>query len=222
MNQKSLKLVNIILLVCAAVCLLCYDHFRGLWLKGVTSSWFVLLGTVNLFSLRKQPGVPIRFLIFMEIGLLCGMIADILLGKVFLAGIIVFALGHVLYLVAFYSLEKFSLRDLKFILPLAAVSLFVVVGTPWITVRDPLLRKMLLGYAAIIAAMLGKSLSNLLRKPCLFRWLLAVGSILFWFSDLALAVDIFGQSSRLTWIFCSYCYWPAQNILAHSLFHVKK
>lgn len=222
MNQKSLKLVNILLLVCATVCLLCYDHFRGLWLKGVTSSWFVLLGTVNLFSLRKQPEVPLRFLIFMEIGLLCGMIADILLGKVFLAGIIVFALGHVLYLVAFYSLEKFSLRDLKFILPLAAVSLFVVVGTPWITVKDPLLRKMLLGYAAIIAAMLGKSLSNLLRKPCLFRWLLAVGSILFWFSDLALAVDIFGQSSRLTWIFCSYCYWPAQNILAHSLFHVKK
>ena len=222
MNQKSLKLVNIILLVCAAVCLLCYDHFRGLWLKGVTSSWFVLLGTVNLFSLRKQPEVPLRFLIFMEIGLLCGMIADILLGKVFLAGIVVFALGHVLYLAAFYSLEKFSLRDLKFILPLAAVSLFVVVGTPWITVRDPLLRKMLLGYAAIIAAMLGKSLSNLIRKPCLFRWLLAVGSILFWISDLALAVDIFGQSSRLTWIFCSYCYWPAQNILAHSLFHVKK
>lgn len=222
MNQKSLKLVNILLLVCAAVCLLCYDHFRGLWLKGVTSSWFVLLGAVNLFSLRKQPGVPLRFLIFMEIGLLCGMIADVLLGKVFLVGIIVFALGHVLYLVAFYSLEKFSLRDLKFILPLAAVSLFVVVGTPWITVKDPLLRKMLLGYAAIIAAMLGKSLSNLLRKPCLFRWLLAVGSILFWFSDLALAVDIFGQSSRLTWIFCSYCYWPAQNILAHSLFHVKK
>ena len=222
MNQKSLKLVNILLLVCAAVCLLCYDHFRGLWLKGVTSSWFVLLGAVNLFSLRKQPGVPLRFLIFMEIGLLCGMIADVLLGKVFLVGIIVFALGHVLYLVAFYSLEKFSLRDLKFILPLAAVSLFVVVGTPWITVKDPLLRKMLLGYAAIIAAMLGKSLSNLLRKPCLFRWLLAVGSILFWFSDLALAVDIFGQSSRLTWILCSYCYWPAQNILAHSLFHVKK
>ena len=222
MNQKSLKLVNIILLVCAAVCLLCYDHFRGLWLKGVTSSWFVLLGTVNLFSLRKQPEVPLRFLIFMEIGLLCGMIADILLGKVFLAGIVVFALGHVLYLAAFYSLEKFSLRDLKFVLPLAAVSLFVVVGTPWITVKDPLLRKMLLGYAAIIAAMLGKSLSNLIRKPCLFRWLLAVGSILFWFSDLALAVDIFGQSSRLTWIFCSYCYWPAQNILAHSLFHVKK
>ena len=222
MNQKSLKLVNIILMVCAAVCLLCYDHFRGLWLKGVTSSWFVLLGTVNLFSLRKQPEVPLRFLIFMEIGLLCGMIADILLGKVFLAGIVVFALGHVLYLAAFYSLEKFSLRDLKFVLPLAAVSLFVVVGTPWITVKDPLLRKMLLGYAAIIAAMLGKSLSNLIRKPCLFRWLLAVGSILFWFSDLALAVDIFGQSSRLTWIFCSYCYWPAQNILAHSLFHVKK
>ena len=66
---------------------------------------------------------------------------------------------------------------------------------------------------------LGKAIGNLIRRPNLFRWLLALGSFLFWFSDLVLAVDMFGQSSRLTWILCSYAYWPAQNILAHALYH---
>lgn len=42
---------------------------------------------------------------------------------------------------------------------------------------------------------------------------------MFWFSDLMLAIDMFGKSSRLVWILCSYSYWPAQNLLAHALYH---
>ncbi len=217
LQQKQFKQANILLLVCAMACLVCYDIFGGLWLKGVTSGWFVLLGSVNLWAARKQR--PLLFFLLIEAGLICGMCADILLGVAFFAGVGVFALGHILYLAAFCVLEKFCLRDLKIILPLALVSVFLVFGTPWITVRDPLLRKMLLGYALIISAMLGKAVSNLVCCPSLFRRLLVVGSALFWFSDLILAVDMFGQSSRLTWILCSYCYWPAQNILAHSLYH---
>lgn len=218
MQSKSLKYTNIILLACAFVCLVCYDIFGGLWLKGVTSSWFVLLGAVNLWSARKLEWKRLRFLLLMEAGLFCGMCADVLLGVIFFAGIGVFALGHVLYLVAFYTLEKFSRRDLLIIAPLAAISMFVVVGTPWITVEDPVLQKSLLGYAVIISGMLGKAISNLIRHPSPARWLLAIGSVMFWFSDLMLAIDMFGQASRLTWVLCSYTYWPAQNLLAHSLY----
>ena len=219
MRNQRLKQVNIALLVCAFVCLICYDHFRGLWLKGVTSSWFVMLGGVNLWAVRRLQWKQQRFFVLMEAGLLCGMCADVLLGVAFFAGIGVFALGHILYLAAFYCLEKVCLRDLWIILPLSLISMFVVVGTPWITVEDPILEKLLLGYALIISAMLGKAISNLIQNPSRYRWLLAIGSVLFWFSDLMLAVDMFGQPSRLTWILCSYSYWPAQNILAHSLFY---
>ena len=222
MKSKSLRYTNIGLLVCAMVCLVCYDIFGGLWLKGVTSSWFVLLGAVNLCSARKLEWKRLRFFLLMEAGLFCGMCADVLLGVAFFAGIGVFALGHVLYLVAFYTLEKFSRQDLWIIVPLAVLSMFLVVGTPWITVEDPVLKKLLLGYAVIISAMLGKAISNLIRHPSPARWLLAIGSVMFWFSDLMLAVDMFGQASRLTWILCSYNYWPAQNILAHSLYHAAK
>ena len=219
MRNVRLKQTNIVLLVCAFVCLVCYDLFGGLWLKGVTSSWFVVLGGVNLWAVRKVQWKQLRFFVLMEAGLICGMCADVLLGVEFFAGIGVFALGHILYLVAFYSLEKSNLRDLRIILPLSLLSIFVVVGTPWITVEDPVLRKLLLGYAVIISAMLGKAISNLVWNPSPYRWLLAIGSVMFWFSDLVLAIDMFGQPSRLIWILCSYSYWPAQNILAHSLFH---
>ena len=220
MNRTRLKNLNIVLMVCAMACLVYYDYAGGLWLKGVTSSWFVMLGCVNLWAARKQK--PLRFYVLMVLGLFCGMCADVLLGKVFFAGVGVFALGHVWYLAAFYCLEKFSLRDLKIILPIAVVSIFCVTGTPWITVEDPVMRKLLLEYAVIISAMLGKSVSNLVCSPSHYRWLLMIGCILFWFSDMMLAVDMFGQPSRLTWILCSYSYWPAQSILAHSLYHAQK
>ena len=222
MTPKSLKTANILLIFCAMACLVYYDIAGGLWLKGVTSSWFVLLGSVNLWAARKENVMSLRFFVLMELGFVCGMCADVLLGLVFYAGVGVFALGHILYLAAFYCLEKFRLRDLRLILPLAAVSMFVVVGTPWIQVEDPFMQKLLLGYALVISAMLGKAWSNLLCSPSTYRWLLAIGSVLFWFSDLILAIDMFGQSSRLTWILCSYSYWPAQSILAHSLFHARK
>ena len=222
LHQKQLQQLNIVLLVSAGLCLVCYDIFGGLWLKGFTSSWFVILGGLNLWAAEKTSRKQLRFFILVEAGLFCGMCADVLLGVAFFAGVGVFALGHVLYLIAFYSLEKFRLLDLKIMVPLAAISVFFVVGTPWITVEDPFLQKTIPLYALLIAVMLGKAISNWVCKPSLFRGLLALGSLLFWISDLVLAVDLFGQSSRLTWIFCSYAYWPAQNILAHSLFHAGK
>ena len=209
-------------MVCAMACLVYYDIRGGLWLKGVTSSWFVLLGGVNLWSARNLRGRQLWFCLLMEAGLFCGMCADVLLGMVFFVGVIVFALGHVLYLIAFCILEDFSRKDLLVILPLTLLSIFFATGTPWITLEDPVLKKLLIGYAVIISAMLGKAVSNLIRKPGLLQRILAVASVLFWFSDLILAIDMFGQSSRLTWILCSYSYWPAQSLLAHALYHAKQ
>lgn len=222
MKKQALLWANVLLLACAGACLVCYDIFGGLWLKGVTSGWFVLLGGVNLLGAGDLKGRKLAFFVLMEAGLVCGMLADVLLGIVFFAGVGVFALGHVLYLLAFGVLERPGLRDLWLTLPVAAVSVFMIVGTPWIRVDDPVMRAMLLGYALVISAMVGKAVSNLTRSPSPFRWLVAVGSVLFWFSDFMLLIDMFGQASRLTWILCSYSYWPAQNLLAHTLYHADR
>lgn len=217
--QQKYKIGNIVLLFCAIVCLVCYDVFGGLWLKGLTSSWFVILGAVNIIYARKMQIKQYLFLLLIEAGLLLGMCADVLLAVVFVFGILSFALGHIMYVIAFYTLEKFCKRDLLIIAPIAAASLFVVAGTPYIQIEDPVLKKMLLGYAIIIACMLGKAISNFVAKKSISRGLMMLGCVMFWISDIMLAVDMFGESSRLTWILCSYNYWPAQSILAFSLFH---
>lgn len=220
MNQTYLtfRRHNQLLLLCAAICLVVYDICGGLWLKGVTSGWFVLLGTVNLIYERKQTGRTFRSSLLLWLGLFAGMCADVLLGIEFYLGVLVFALGHVLYLVAFCLLEKPRLRDWMMILPIAAATVLLVTCMPFLKLDDPMMRKLLIGYAAIIGCMQGKAISNYTRSPSPFRRLLLIGAVLFWFSDLILAVDMFGTGSRLTWILCSYAYWPAQNLLAHSLF----
>lgn len=217
--KQNYKIINIAIFICAIICLICYDIFGGLWLKGFTSSWFVILGLVNLVYARKMQIKQYRFLLLIEVGLLFGMCADVLLAVAFIMGILFFALGHVMYVIAFYALEKFCKRDLLLLIPIAAVSLYVVSGTPYIQIEDPVLKKLLLGYAVIIACMLGKAISNFITKKSISRGLMLLGCAMFWFSDVMLAMDMFGESSRLTWVLCSYNYWPAQCVLAFSLFY---
>lgn len=219
MKRKRLIWINIILLLCAGASLLCYGLFGSLWIKGLTSGWFVVLGGVNLWAFRKLKGQRLRFFLLMAAGLLCGMCADVLLGVEFLAGVAVFALGHGLYLAAFCAIGKFRPRDMVFIAPMAALSLFFLVASPWITVDDPAVKGALSGYALVISAMVGKAVSNLVCRPCLYRWLLAVGSVMFWFSDLMLAMGMFGESASWAWILCGCAYWPGQNVLAHAMMH---
>ena len=217
-TKKTFFIMNIALFVCAILFLIYYDYSGGLWLKGLTILWFVILGGVNLLYAHIQGIKPPLFMISLALGLCCGMLADVLLGIQFFVGLVIFALGHVLYIVAFYTLEKFHLIDLFIMIPVSALSICIITGTPYIQVDDPFMKSMLLGYAVVISCMLGKAVSNAIIRPTLSRVLMLLGSVLFLFSDLMLAVDFFGKTSRLVWALCAYTYWPAQCILALSLF----
>lgn len=217
-KEAAFHIANLILLACAMTCLVLYDIHGGRWLKGVTSSWFVLIGLVNLVCSRiYRTAFAVPRLILS--GLFLGMCADILLGIHFMSGILAFALGHVLYLAAFCFVKRPCRADLLFILPAAAISLLIVTCTPWIRITDPMIRNMLIGYALIIGCMLGKACGNYLSGKTPFALLILTGSALFWFSDVMLAINMFGNGGRLAGQLCCYTYWPAQNILAYSLFH---
>ena len=218
-KNKFLKL-NLLIFIGAMACLVFYDYHGGLWLKGVTSLWFCALGTANLVYAHKIGMKKCGILYIMEAALVMGACADVLLGIEFMVGVALFALGHVIYMAAFFTMEKPRKKDLLFILPLAVFAIFCVTGTPFIQVEDPFMEKMLLAYAVIISCMTGKALSNLQLSKKTSRRIIAVAGVLFLFSDLMLAVDMFGVASRLTWVLCSYTYWPAQNLLAHSMYHI--
>ena len=74
-------------------------------------------------------------------------------------------------------------------------------------------------YALIISCMLGKASANYYRAQSLVTGLLQLGSILFFFSDFMLCLNIFADAPHITNILCLYTYFPGQCILAHSLFH---
>lgn len=210
---------NIILFAGTIICLVIYDICGGIWLKGLTSSWFVALGVTNIVFARKA-GIARRTLLrWILAGLILGMLADVLLGPVFLLGVVFFALGHACYLTAFFKLEKPCRRDLFCIFPCLAATLFLCFCTPFIRVEDPVMRLFLGVYCLILGIMLGKALSNYLVEKSVFRGILLLGAFLFWFSDIILGIDMFGKSSRLTWILCSYSYWPAQAFTAHAMYH---
>lgn len=218
-TQRNFHILNIFLLVCAGVCLVCYDNFGGLWLKGVTSGWFVLLGLVNLGYAWKRKAKNLPFAVLVAAGLFLGLCADVLLGIHFIVGVSAFALGHICYLIAFFTQEKPRWRDLACIAPAALVSVYLVAGTPYIQVEDALLQKLLIGYAVIIGCMLGKAVSNWRGRKSVSGWLIFVGSVMFWFSDVMLAFNMFGSGGHLAALACTYTYWPAQNILAYAIFH---
>ena len=217
--DRKFFIANIAIFSLGILCLIYYDYHGGLWLKGVTSTWFFLHGIINLVYAKKKGFRETKVLNIIEIGLFLGMFADVLLGINFMVGVAAFALGHVFYIVAYNMIEKPRLKDLIFVLPISAISIFIVMGTPFINVEDPIMEKVLIAYAIIISWMLGKALSNLKASKNTFTWIMGVGSLLFLFSDLILAIDMFGESSRLTWILCSYTYWPAQHLLAQSMYH---
>lgn len=218
-THKMFLIWNFLLIVLAMACLVYYDREGGLWLKGVTSAWFVLLGAVNLAFGRKTGRRNVCFLVLVEMALLVTMTADVLLGIHFMLGTVVFALGHIVYFAAFCFLEKPGRRDLCLILLCGAVSLFLALGTPYIRVGNSPMKELLIVYAVVISCMLGKAVGNLIARPSPARWLAAVGGFLFWFSDLMLALNLFGVGGRTAGTLCMYTYWPGQIILAHSLFH---
>lgn len=221
-KNRSARILNFLLLILAMACLFYYDFRGGLMLKGITSSWFALLGVVNLVYARRAASEKARFVWLFVIGLVLSMAADVLLGIHFMAGTALFAAGHLFYFAAYCILERFHAGDLLPIAAVSAISLFCALGTPFIQVDDPALKPLLIGYALIISCMLGKAIGNLLTRQSRTRWLLAIGSVLFWFSDLMLALNLFGSGGHLAGTLCMYTYWPGQYLLAHTLYHFVK
>lgn len=215
-SRRTFRNLNIFLMIAAMGCLVYYDYQGGIFLKGFTSFWFALLGFVNLVYGWKS-GCR-SFLLLLEIGLILSAAADVILWHHFVLGTGIFAVGHLFYFAAFCTAEKIRAGDLIPIGAAAMVSLFAALGTPFIR-TEGVMTCVLAGYAVVISCMLGKAIANILRAKTRSRWLMLVGGILFWFSDLMLAISIFGSGGKVTNFLCMYSYWPGQTILAHAMFH---
>lgn len=218
MKKKIFLALNVFLLVSLLLSDIRYFLFGTLARKAFTSSVFVALGLVNAVYALTVKAAPKRFALVMLAGLFFAMLGDIVLGKNFILGVVMFALGHLLYAVAYALRAKFARADL---LPAAIVLLLSVVflNLPFIRIADPVMNAACYVYAVIISCMVGKALGNLLHSKSAADVLIAVGSVLFYFSDMMLVLAWFGGAPKIADTLCLFTYFPGQIILAHAVYH---
>ena len=218
MINRMYLILNTILFFCGIFSTICYDQFGGLWLKGVTSGWFVLIGLVNIAFARKSGVRLAGFPAMMMIGLALCWLADIILNITFIPGALIFAVGHVFYFIAYCGLISFRKTDLIPSVIIFILSASLVLFVPIFTFDPPIMQVIILFYALIISLMVGKAISNMRRENTPLTKLIVVGSVLFFFSDLMLLLCYFAGAPQITDTLCLFTYYPGQYLLAHSLY----
>ena len=181
--------------------------------KTVLSFLFVLAAVL-------QPHPDPRFYYTMLAGLLLCLGGDVLLAipgeKTFLAGLISFLLGHVCYVFAFFGLAS---PGWLAILGLAVVIALASVIYLWLAPHLGDMRKPVVAYMLVISVMVFGALSVLgnTALPGNGRWLVLVGAVLFFVSDIFVAKDRFVDGKFLNRLVGLPLYYGAQFLLAFSI-----
>ena len=217
--KKIMLALNIVLGALCLFLIILYDCCGGLMLKGITAAGFVLLGLINVLYawLAKSDHRP--FALRMLLGLTVCMIGDIVLNLSFIPGAIIFALGHILYCIAFGKLNQYRKNDFFPITAVTLLSLAILLLTPGLHFGSSVMACIVYIYALIISLMVGKAIANYLRGHSALTALQMLGAILFYFSDLMLLLLSFADAPHITDVLCLYTYFPGQCLLAHSIFH---
>ena len=177
----------------------------------------LLVILVALLSFTTS-GVQPSFTLGITLGLLLSMGGDVALmfkaRLAFLLGLILFLLAHVVYSIAFTVPNGFYPQDLV----TAAVILAMAVPT-YLFLLPGLdgMRLPVLFYTLVICFMVNRAVSTFFGNAFTTTqaWLMAVGAILFWLSDLLLAINRFRIPFRLE-PFGLYLYYGGQLLIALS------
>lgn len=215
--KKLAIAINIIL--CALVILFdeLYISYSELWMKATASILFTLIGAVNLCFACKAKTEHKKFCIVLLVGLVFAMLGDIVLNLHFISGAALFGVGHIFFFVSFCFLVKFTLKDLLYGAIIFVPSLLFIVLAPFFDFGGVLMEIVCIIYALIISCMVGKALSNLISAKSILTIVIFIGTVLFFFSDLMLLLNVFGGLPKFVDILCLATYYPAEIILGFSI-----
>jgi uncharacterized membrane protein YhhN len=153
----------------------------------------LLIIAVALLSLLT-PQANAAFTLWVTVGLVLSLGGDVALmfesNRWFLAGLVLFLLAHVVYSIGFTMFNGFHPQDLIWgaVLLVIAVSVFVYLRPGLGSMQGPVAF-----YIVVICFMVSRAISTFYGAAFTVgqAWLLTLGAILFWLSDLVLAVNRF-------------------------------
>lgn len=185
--------------------------------KGCLSLLFILAALV-----QEDPLSPYGPLL--GIGLAFCLGGDVLLAlprkKAFLPGLVSFFVGHVFYIIGFFSVSGLNRWTPVSVLPMAAISVLVY---RWLSPHLGKMKGPVIGYMGVISVMVCAA-SSLLGAPDvnLFgRVMVFAGAVCFYFSDVFVARDRFVKEEFLNRLVGLPMYYAGQFLIAFSLGSVK-
>ena len=221
--RKTINFSVLTLIFCVLLGDILYILDDTLLVKSLTSLSFVLIGLIGLLdALLNNKTEQKKFCFIMFTGLVFAMMGDIVLEVNFIIGALLFAIGHIFYFVAYCKLEKFHLKDLIYGAVVFVPAALLILLAPFFEFPSQMLMWLCVIYAMIISCMMGKSVSNFVKNKCRLNLVLMMGSVLFLFSDLMLLFNVFSDISKVFRYLCLGTYYPAEILLAISLFLTKK
>lgn len=199
-----LAIAGVIFLALLAVFAAEYMLTQSLAYKGAASAVFVLfaLGFLLFARLRAHGGFPaVKYLVFAAA--VCCCIGDIAIERNLIVGVAFFALGNVLYIAAFQSVNSVGWRT---VLPALVVAVFAVIWlavfiTPRYTVQASYIPAVVL-YILIICIMFGRAMGVAFDGTLDVKTRISVfsGALLFAVSDVFLTIRS-GHSGQCT-LYC--------------------
>lgn len=225
--MKILLLVLVILsfLMPVAVNKKLFPRLNGLQTKMLCAFMYILVGIGAVLNFTGE----IKYSVFLFVALIFGFLGDFFLSwrneKYFLCGVLFFGIGHIAYILTFMLIGSGALKE-KFFIPViitAALAAFLALIIKTAKIRLKKEQKPLLLYGLILCLSFAtgavRGVFAVISGKIPFGLCLLAGSTLFIISDVFLAVGMLGI--RLPKIFShavSYTYFPAQTLLALSIF----
>lgn len=220
-NKKIGYIINAIFLGLIIIADICYMTINcsSYITKTIASALFVFCGAFNfIYCLKINKNKISLFAIFMLLGLIFAMLGDILLIDYFVIGAGLFGLGHVFFFVSYCFLCKVNWKDFVIGAGIFILAFLLIEIYPKFDFNG--MKALVIVYALIISLMLGKAISNiLLKENRVLNLIILIGASLFFFSDLMLLFHIFGTGGLIFDILCLVTYYPAEFILAFSIFY---
>lgn len=228
-NKKPLDISTVILAVNLALILFIwigdglYIRYGTFSVKVITSLMFAIMGGVNLAYLILTKHDSYKFPSVMVAGLFIAMLGDVILEIHFIAGAVLFAIGHVLFFASYCFLRKFTFVDFLFGAFIAFLSVLFITLAPIFDFTDNgAMEAVCIIYAIVISMMVGKAVCNFAEDRSWLTFIIMIGSLLFFFSDLMLLLNVFSTIQKYVGALCLATYYPAECLLAFSVYLTKR
>ena len=214
--------VNLVLVLFIQIGNGLYIRYGAFSVKVVTSLMFAIMGGVNPSYLILTKHKDFKFPSIMTAGLVFAMLGDVILEIQFTAGAALFAVGHILFLVAYCFLRKLDFTDVLLGGFIAFLSVLFITLAPIFDFSDDIaMEAVCIIYAIVISLMVGKAVCNFIADKKWLTFVIMIGSLLFFFSDLMLLLNVFSNIDKYVGALCLATYYPAECLLAFSIFRAR-